>query len=92
MGFGAPAGELALLAAAIVVGGMITGILAGLFGIGGGAVMIPVLYEVFGIVGVPEEVRMQLCLGTSLAIMVPTTLRSPRALGTASSLRPVCST
>ena len=37
------------------------------------------LYEVFRIVGVPEEVRMQLCLGTSLAIMVPTSLRSYRA-------------
>ena len=79
MGFGAPAGELALLAAAIVVGGMITGILAGLFGIGGGAVIVPVLYEVFRILGVPEEVRMQLCVGTSLAIIVPTTIQSYRA-------------
>src|SRR6266487_390893 len=76
MGFGAPAGELALLAAAIVVGGMITGILAGLFGIGGGAIIVPVLYEVFRVIGVPEEVRMQLCIGTSLAIIVPTTIRS----------------
>ena len=36
----------------------------------------PVLYEVFRILGVPEEVRMQLCVGTSLAIIVPTTIRS----------------
>ena len=75
----ASVGDLLGLAAAIVAAGVVTGLLAGLFGIGGGAVMIPVLYEVFGIVGVPEEVRMQLCLGTSLAIMVPTTLRSYRA-------------
>ena len=80
MGFGAPAGELALLAAAIVGGGAITGILAGLFGIGGGAVIVPVLYEVFRILGVPEEVRMQLCVGTSLAIIVPTTIQSYRAV------------
>ena len=79
MWFGAPAGELALLATAIVVGGLITGILAGLFGIGGGAVIVPVLYEVFRILGVPEEVRMQLCVGTSLAIIVPTTIQSYRA-------------
>src|SRR6202165_4331793 len=79
MWFGAPAGELALLAAAIVVGGLLTGILAGLFGIGGGAVIVPVLYEVFLILGVPEEVRMQLCVGTSLAIIVPTTIQSYRA-------------
>jgi len=71
-----PLGELAWLAAAIVVSGVVTGILAGLFGIGGGAVIVPVLYEVFRILGVPEEVRMQLCIGTSLAIIVPTTIRS----------------
>jgi uncharacterized membrane protein YfcA len=59
--------------------GVVTGILAGLFGIGGGAVIVPVLYEFFRLIGVPEEVRMQLCIGTSLAIIVPTTVRSYRA-------------
>jgi uncharacterized membrane protein YfcA len=57
---------------------VLTGILAGLFGIGGGAVIVPVLYEVFRILGVADEVRMQLCVGTSLAIIVPTTIRSYR--------------
>jgi uncharacterized protein len=71
-----PLGELAWLAAAILVSGAVTGILAGLFGIGGGALIVPALYEVFRILGVPEEVRMQLCIGTSLAIIVPTTIRS----------------
>ena len=71
-----PAGEIALLVAAVMVGGVVTGILAGLFGIGGGAIIVPVLYEVFRILGVPEEVRMQLCVGTSMAIIVPTTIRS----------------
>jgi uncharacterized protein len=74
-----PLGELAWLAVAILAAGVVTGILAGLFGIGGGAVIVPVLYEVFRILGVPEEVRMQLCIGTSLAIIVPTTIRSYRA-------------
>jgi len=73
---GVPLGELAWLAAAIIAGGVIAGFLAGLFGIGGGAIIVPVLYEVFRILGVPEEVRMQLCIGTSLAIIVPTTIRS----------------
>ena len=71
-----PWSELALLAAVIVAGGVVTGVLAGLFGIGGGAIIVPVLYEVFRIIGVPEEVRIQLCIGTSLAIIVPTTIRS----------------
>jgi uncharacterized membrane protein YfcA len=74
--FAAPVSELLWLAIAIVAAGVATGILAGLFGIGGGAVIVPVLYEVFGMLGVGDEVRMQLCVGTSLAIIVPTTIRS----------------
>src|SRR5882724_11776162 len=77
--FGVPLGELAWLAVAILVGGIVTGVLAGLFGIGGGAIIVPVLYEVFRVIGVPEEVRIQLCIGTSLAIIVPTTIRSYQA-------------
>ena len=74
--FGVGLSEILWLALAIVIGGVITGILAGLFGIGGGAVIVPVLYEVFRVLGVPEEVRMQLCVGTSIAIILPTTIRS----------------
>jgi len=76
MVFGVPLAEVAYLAAAVVLAGIVTGVLAGLFGIGGGAIIVPVLYEVFRIFGVPEEVRMQLCIGTSLAIIAPTTIRS----------------
>jgi uncharacterized membrane protein YfcA len=76
---GVPAGDLVWLAAAVMAAGIVTGILAGLFGIGGGAVIVPVLFEVFRVLGVPEEVRMQLCVGTSLAIIVPTALRSYQA-------------
>jgi uncharacterized protein len=61
---------------ALLVGGVISGVLAGLFGVSGGSVMVPVLYEGFRALGVPEDVRMQLCLGTSIAIVVPTTIRS----------------
>jgi len=73
---GVPYSELAWLAAIIVAGGVVSGFLAGLFGIGGGAIIVPILYEVFRIIGVPDDVRMQLCIGTSLAIIVPTTIRS----------------
>jgi uncharacterized protein len=59
--------------------GVATGLLAGLFGVGGGAVIVPVLFEVFRILDVLDAVRMQLCIGTSLAIIVPTTVRSYRA-------------
>src|SRR5215472_8095901 len=74
--FGVPTTEIAWLVIGILASGVVTGLLAGLFGIGGGAVIVPVLFEVFRILGVPDEVRMQLCVGTSLAIIVPTNIRS----------------
>jgi len=73
---GIPWTEIGWLVALIVVGGALVGVLAGLFGIGGGAIIVPVLYEVFGVLDVPENLRMQLCVGTSLAIIIPTTIRS----------------
>jgi uncharacterized membrane protein YfcA len=76
---GMPLNELLLLAAAIIAGGVVAGVLAGLFGVGGGVVVVPVLYEVFRLLGTPDAVHMQLCIGTSLAIMVPTNIRSYRA-------------
>jgi uncharacterized protein len=76
---GVPLGELVWLAFAVMAAGVVTGLLAGLFGVGGGAVIVPVLFEVFRLLGVPDEVRMQLCIGTSLAIIGPTAVRSYRA-------------
>src|ERR1700692_1028602 len=68
--------ELALLLVAV---GMLSGFLAGVFGIGGGAILVPVFYECFRIACVPLEARMPLCIGTSLAIIIPTSIRSWRA-------------
>ena len=73
---GHPIGEVVLLVLWIAGAGILVGILAGLFGIGGGAIIVPVLYEVFRALDVAEDVRMQMCIGTSLAIIVPTTVRS----------------
>jgi uncharacterized membrane protein YfcA len=77
--FGISAGDLAILVAGLVGAGAITGVLAGVFGVGGGAVIVPVLYELFRIIGVPDDVRMPLCVGTSLAIIIPTSISSFRA-------------
>lgn len=68
--------EFAPMAGALAVGGIATGLLSGLFGIGGGSVLVPVLYMAMGAVGVPEDVRMQVTLGTSFAVIAPTGLRS----------------
>jgi len=70
--------EFVVLALVMLAAGAATGILAGVFGVGGGALMVPVLYEVFGIMGVADEVRMPLAVGTSLAIIIPTSIKSYR--------------
>lgn len=67
---------LAALVLALTAGGLATGFLAGLLGVGGGAFLVPILYELFSRFGVDESVRMHMVLGTSLAIIVPTALRS----------------
>ena len=76
MDLGLPAGELALLIGLLLAGGVVMGILAGLLGIGGGGIMVPILYELFSAIGVAEGALMHLSVGTTLAVMVPTSLRS----------------
>lgn len=71
-----PISELILFALALAAAGGVAGVMAGLFGIGGGAILVPVFFQVFGLLGVDDAVRMHLSLGTSLAIIVPTSVRS----------------
>jgi uncharacterized membrane protein YfcA len=81
MGLASSWQEIAWLVAALCAGGALTGVLAGLFGVGGGTVLVPILYEIFGLFGVPDGLRMPLCVGTSLAVIIPTSLSSLRAHG-----------
>lgn len=68
--------ELIIFAAALIAAGALSGLLAGLFGVGGGAILVPVFYQVYELLGVPEAVRTHVAVGTSLAIIVPTSIRS----------------
>lgn len=70
------AGAVVLLVMALGAGGLASGLLAGLFGIGGGAILVPILYEVWRALGIDPEIRMHMAVGTSLAVMIPTTLKS----------------
>ncbi len=70
---------LLALGGLLLVAGAAVGFLAGLFGVGGGAVSVPVLYEAFGFMGIDDGVRMPLAVGTSLALIVPTSLQSARS-------------
>lgn len=71
-----PISELLLFAAALIASGAVAGLLAGLFGVGGGAILVPVFYQVYGLLGVADSVRTHVAVGTSLAIIVPTSIRS----------------
>ena len=59
--------------------GLAAGFLAGLLGIGGGLILVPVLVVLFAMQGFPEAIIMPLALGTSLATIVFTSIASLRA-------------
>lgn len=65
------------LGSLVVAGGLI-GFLAGLFGVGGGAISVPVLFETFRVNGLSDDISMPLAVGTSLAMIIPTGLVSAR--------------
>ncbi len=66
--------------AAVLLGtGLVAGVLAGLLGVGGGIVIVPVLFNLFPLLGIDEAVRMHLAVGTSLATIIPTSIMSMRA-------------
>lgn len=67
------------LTVALLITGIVAGLLAGLLGVGGGIVIVPVLYHLFTLLGVDPEVRMHVAVGTSLATIIPTSIISARA-------------
>jgi uncharacterized membrane protein YfcA len=75
---GLDAGTLLSLAGLLALAGAATGILAGVFGVGGGAISVPIVFFGLGAIGVPDEIAMPTAVGTSLAIIIPTSIRSAR--------------
>ncbi len=78
MEFLPPLSELYPFILALVIAGIVAGFLAGLFGIGGGAILVPVFYQMLGALKFPDAHNMHVAVGTSLAIIVPTSLQSYR--------------
>jgi uncharacterized protein len=73
------AGDLGTFALGLVIAGVVGGLVAGMLGVGGGIVVVPVLYHVLALLGIDESVRMHLAVGTSLATIIPTSFSSVRA-------------
>ncbi|MAU48358.1 MAG: sulfite exporter TauE/SafE family protein [Yangia sp.] len=71
-------GTLTLLCLGLIVAGALIGLLAGLFGVGGGAISVPVFYETFLFMDAPADIAMPLAVGTSLAMIIPTSILSAR--------------
>jgi len=63
---------LTIMAASAVV----TGFMAGFFGIGGGLIMVPILFYIFSFAGIEQAFIMHLALGTSFSIIIPTSIIS----------------
>jgi len=68
--------ELIWFGLGLIVAGLAAGFAGGLFGIGGGIVIVPALYFVFTALGVDEAVRMHVAVGTSLSTIIATSWRS----------------
>ena len=60
----------------MVITAIPVGFVAGLFGIGGGLITVPFLYYIFGSLGIDQQYTMHLAVGTSFAIIIPTSIVS----------------
>ncbi len=67
------------LIAGMAATGIVGGILAGLLGVGGGIVIVPVLYNILPFFGVDDDIRIHVAIGTSLAVIIPTSIASARS-------------
>ena len=68
--------ELINLLLVLAVAAAVAGFMAGLLGVGGGIVMVPALYYAFTVLDFDIVTRMHLSVGTSLAIIIPTSIIS----------------
>ncbi len=71
--------EVLTLAAMMLLTGAVGGVIAGMLGVGGGIVIVPVLDLVLASLGIDSSVRMHVAVATSLATIVPTAISSSRA-------------
>ena len=71
--------ELILLVVAMLLSGCIAGLIAGLLGVGGGIVIVPMMEVALSFLGIDPSIRMHIAVATSLAVIIPTSISSARA-------------
>ena len=71
-------GEIINLLAVLGISAAVAGFMAGLLGVGGGIIMVPALYYAFTVLDFELATRMHLAVGTSLAIIIPTSIISTK--------------
>ena len=64
--------QIIFIVSAMIASAIITGFMAGFFGIGGGLIMVPILFYIFNFAGIVQAFIMHLALGTSFSIINPT--------------------
>ena len=70
--------EIINLLAVLAIAAAVAGFMAGLLGVGGGIIMVPALYYAFTVLDFDIVTRMHLSVGTSLAIIIPTSIISSK--------------
>ena len=68
--------QILFITTAMAFSAVVTGFMAGFFGIGGGLIMVPILFYLFGFAGIEKDFIMHLALGTSFSIIIPTSIIS----------------
>ena len=68
--------QIIFIVTVMAVSAVIVGFMAGFFGIGGGLIMVPILFYIFGFAGIEHAFIMHLAIGTSFAIIIPTSVIS----------------
>jgi len=71
-------GEIINLLSVLAISAAVAGFMAGLLGVGGGIIMVPALYYAFTVLDFELVTRMHLAVGTSLAIIIPTSIISTK--------------
>ena len=69
-------GQIIFIVTAMATSAVVTGFMAGFFGIGGGLIMVPILFYIYDFAGIELTYIMHLALGTSFSIIIPTSIIS----------------